>query len=369
MKRALLVLYCAIIIILPACTVPSMPLVYADIPARTDEAAGSLRSPRAVPLTVSESVELPSPAPRPLAQSSPSPAPVPTPNVDDSFEMASEAAYGDEVVIEDFSVSPNGEAPGNPALELVEYPHYIAKNNARYRAFIAAFPHLPVSMSLALVNVNADFGYYNGITQILEPESVLVLCNKNFQLPEDYVPKTLRNVAGTDRKMTDEAASAFERMQQALRDELGLRLVVVSAYRSYHYQKTLYRRYAARDGAAVADTYSARAGHSEHQTGLAIDILHRWPSGSLRRAGFQNTAQYAWLQAHAHKYGYILRYPEGYEPVTGYIFESWHWRYIGVEAATRMFEEGIATFEEYAGTFIAGAPPLRYSTIEGFLQT
>jgi len=285
----------------------------------------------------------------------------------DDSELASEAVYDEDVVIEDFSVSPGGELAAPPALGLNEYPHYIGRNHKRYQAFIAAFPHLPVTMALALVNVSADFGHYEGITQIANPHCFLVLSNKNFRLPVDYVPQNLRFVGGTERQMVCEAATAFELMHQALQDELGLQLVVVSAYRSYNRQNELYTAYAARDPRGV-DTYSARPGHSEHQTGLAIDFLHRRPSGSLRRSGFQNTAQFAWLQVHAHKFGFILRYPSGYEPITGYIFESWHWRYIGTEDATRMFEAGMATFEEYTGTFLVNAPRPLYNTTLVFVQ-
>ena len=241
------------------------------------------------------------------------------------------------------------EVPVEVESVFAEEPHYIERNEARYQAFTANFPELPVQTALALVNINADYGYYNRISIIKHPEELLVLCNKNFRLPEEYEPEGLRTIAGTSVKMADEAATAFEAMRDALKAELGLSLVAVSGHRSYTYQESLYKRYVSRDGAPIADTYSARAGHSEHQTGLAIDFLHRSASGSLRSAGFQNTAQYAWLQVHAHEYGFILRYPEGRESITGYRFEPWHWRYIGPPDAMRMFDEGFDTFEEYVG--------------------
>ena len=338
MKRALFALYCLLIIVLSACSGPlsHIPFEYAD----------------AAPVQA-EAVYLQSAASRQdsLPRASVKTAEA-TPDVDTAIEQASESLEGgDDSLITDFSVDPGGGGPFEPISDLLSYPHYIEANEMRYRSFLAKFPDSAAESALALVNVNADYGYYAGITVIEETGSVLVLCNKNFQLPSVFVPETLRNIAGTSYKMTDEAASAFERMKQAVRDELGLPLAVVSGYRDYAYQKALYNRYAKADGPDVADTYSARAGHSEHQTGLAIDFLHKSPSGSMRGAGFQNTAQYAWMQAHAHEYGFILRYPEGHESVTGYRFEPWHWRYIGIEDATRMFEEGFATFEEYIGTY------------------
>lgn len=260
---------------------------------------------------------------------------------------------GDTLLIQDFSVAQIEAAAEaiEPVSEFLEYAHYIEENEERYHAFIAAFPELAVTTSLALVNINADYGYYNNINVTGSPDALLVLCNKNFRLPEWYEPESLRRIRGTSLKMTDEAAAAFEAMKDALREEMRLSLTAVSAYRAYTYQKSLYNRYVARDGVEIVDTYSARAGHSEHQTGQAVDILHRSSSGSLRSANFQNTEQYAWMLENAHHFGFILRYPEGHESVTGYRFEPWHWRYIGSEDATRMHQAGITTFEEYIGTY------------------
>ena len=292
-------------------------------------------------------------------ESAPEPEPEPGPQpkegldsaVEQDVEQASESHSDDILTISDFSVIQYAGYNETTGSRFAEYSHYDFQNSARYDTFIGAFPDLSVTAALALVNVNADYGYYNNITLIQNPASLTVLTNKNYQLPADYVPQGMRSIAGTDLKMVGEAAAAYETMQQALKDELGLPLVAVSAYRSFHYQEALYNRYAKTDGVGVADTYSARAGHSEHQTGLTVDFLHMYPSGSLRRANFQNTEQYKWLLERAHEYGFILRYPKGDEPVTGYMFEPWHWRYIGPEDASRMFEAGITTFEEYIGTY------------------
>ena len=344
MKRILLALYCAAMILLPACSGPlQIPFEYADAPAQADK-------PENIPLQ--SAVTRQDAAPRGSLKTAPAPSPEATPDIDAAIEQADESLEGgDDSLIEDLSVAAGGGVPAGPVSELLAYTHYIESNDLRYQSFLSAFPSLTAASSLALVNVNADFGYYNGVSVIREPDDLLVLCNKNYQLPSGFVPQDLRGVGGTSHKMAAEAAEAFEAMQKAIKEELSLPLVVLSGYRDYAYQKGLYARYAKADGADVADTYSARAGHSEHQTGLAIDFLHKLPGGSLRGAGFQNTAQYAWLQSHAHRYGFILRYPEGYEPITGYRFEPWHWRYIGAEDAARMAEEGFATFEEYIGTY------------------
>ena len=157
----------------------------------------------------------------------------------------------------------------------------------------------------------------------------ILIANKTYALPSDYAP-------GAQKVATD----AFNQMKADAAKE-GLNLFVVSGYRSYEYQKNLYNRYVARDGKAAADTYSARPGHSEHQTGLAFDIC------SLETS-FENTAEGKWLAANAHKYGFILRYPKGKQSITGYIYEPWHFRYIGVDKATAVYQSGLC-LEEYLG--------------------
>lgn len=157
----------------------------------------------------------------------------------------------------------------------------------------------------------------------------ILIANKTYALPSNYAP-------GAQKVATD----AFAQMKADAAKE-GLNLFIVSGYRSYEYQKNLYNRYVARDGKAEADTYSARPGHSEHQTGLAFDIC------SLETS-FENTAEGKWLAANAHKYGFILRYPKGKQQITGYIYEPWHFRYIGVDKATAVYQSGLC-LEEYLG--------------------
>ena len=119
---------------------------------------------------------------------------------------------------------------------------------------------------------------------------------------------------------------------------------LVKISRAFTNIKNLYEKYVQRDGKALADTYSARPGHSEHQTGLTIDVV-------IDEEYFKNTAEFRWLQKNAHKYGFILRYPEKADYITGYMFEPWHYRYVGVDAATEIYNLGI-TFDEYYTFFI-----------------
>ena len=128
----------------------------------------------------------------------------------------------------------------------------------------------------------------------------------------------------------------------------GLSITAASAYRSVSYQEGLYNGYLKRDPKAVVDTYSARAGYSEHHTGMAIDFIGSF--GSLN--DFENTKEYPWVRDNCHKYGFIIRYTAENQWITGYKNEPWHLRFIGIEAATDMKEKGISSFEEYKTKYI-----------------
>ncbi len=171
----------------------------------------------------------------------------------------------------------------------------------------------------------SDIQVINGITYV----QGVMIANKTYSLPSTYNPG-----------VQPEAQSAFNEMQAAAAAE-GLSMTIVSGFRSYSTQQTLYNKYVARDGKAAADRYSARAGHSEHQTGLAFDINNA-------SSAFTNTPEAKWLAENCWKYGFILRYPEGKESVTGYMYESWHVRYLGKEWAKKIYDSGL-TLEEYFG--------------------
>ena len=123
----------------------------------------------------------------------------------------------------------------------------------------------------------------------------------------------------------------------------GIYLKAGSTYRSYSYQLNLYNNYVKRDGKNEADTYSARAGFSEHQTGLAIDIMN---NKELYIDENDTKKEYEWLKNNSYKYGYILRYPQGKEHITGYMFEDWHFRYFGENISTELYNNKL-TYEEY----------------------
>ena len=158
----------------------------------------------------------------------------------------------------------------------------------------------------------------------------ILIVNKTYPLPQNYNPG-----------VNPEAKAALDKMFAAAKAEQNLKMWVCSGFRSYTVQKNLYNSYVRRDGAKAADRYSARPGYSAHQTGLAFDINY----ADYR---FKNTAEAKWLAANAYKYGFILRYPEGKESITGYMYEPWHYRYVGVESAKKIFDSGL-TLEEYFG--------------------
>ncbi len=170
---------------------------------------------------------------------------------------------------------------------------------------------------------NGDITVKNGITYIRG----VIIVNKTYSLPSDYNP-------GVDKTAED----AFKKMQSAAASE-GLNIYISSGFRSFDYQAGLYKRYADRDGKAAADRYSARAGHSEHQTGLAFDL------NSIDDS-FANTAEGKWVAENCYKYGFIIRYPKGKEDVTGYMYEPWHIRYLGDDLAKEVYESG-KTLEEF----------------------
>ncbi|ANU12102.1 D-alanyl-D-alanine carboxypeptidase [Planococcus antarcticus DSM 14505] len=164
----------------------------------------------------------------------------------------------------------------------------------------------------------------------------VLLANKQHPLPETYAPGEVA-----------EARTAFETMKSAAA-EAGLNLSAFSTYRDFARQKQLYEGYVAKDGQQAADRYSARPGYSEHQTGLAFDIGEAGLEQHWASASFGDTTGGKWLATNAHKYGFILRYPEGSEQITGYMHESWHFRYVGKDIATEIYQKDI-TLEEYLG--------------------
>ena len=185
--------------------------------------------------------------------------------------------------------------------------------------------------------------------------SITVLVNKLRPLsPIDYVPGDLVAMSAigvpslNGHSLRSEAASAVRELFAAASAH-GIALDMTSGYRGYESQSGLYSGYVQQLGQAGADATSARPGYSEHQTGLAADISSP-NAGCVLEQCFAETKEGVWLAAHAWEYGFILRYPKGMTDVTGYEFEPWHFRYVGVAVSTAMHQQGVATYEEFLGT-------------------
>lgn len=184
-----------------------------------------------------------------------------------------------------------------------------------------------------------------------DPNSNWVVVNKLRPLsPPEYEPELVFvDVPYVyEPYMRPEAAGALIAMFTAFNTETGLQMQSQSAYRSYWTQADVYAGWVAQLGQAQADLESARPGHSEHQTGLTMDVS-ALPSVCALEACFGDTPQGQWLAANSWKYGFIVRYPQGKTEITGYIWEPWHMRYVGVELATEMHNTGITTLEEFFG--------------------
>ncbi len=228
--------------------------------------------------------------------------------------------------------------------------YYIQTRDARYQAYFLTHKAMSASEIVRDVNMNLDFNFYGQIEKVDDPNALLVICNKYYQLPSDFTPENLTNVPegyfvadGKSYQLKQNALDAFIAMSNAAKKE-GLSLRIISAYRTNSYQANLYQKYKNNNGQKAADRFSARPGHSEHETGLAIDI------NDVAQA-FENTQEFTWLGKHAHEYGYVLRYPAGKENVTGYMYEPWHYRFLGVETATQLKNLGV-TYDAYYAMYL-----------------
>lgn len=234
--------------------------------------------------------------------------------------------------------------------KIVKQKYFIEKNLKQYLNYIEN-NNKDLKDVVAIINVGADKKWYSKSKDTDIKKDSLMLVNKFNNLSKDYNPKDLVNVSnvysfGSGQKLRKEAFDAFKDMFNAAKEE-NLTLIINSSYRTYDEQEETYNDYYNRNGKKYADGIAARPGYSEHQTGLSIDIQTYKSSAKT----FENFEEFKWLQKNAHKYGYILRYPKGKEYLTGYNYESWHYRYVGVKAATYIYKNNI-TYDEYYAYFV-----------------
>ena len=209
-------------------------------------------------------------------------------------------------------------------------------------------PRIIASLALGLAMM---FESWSFVLPHQDPSDLLILVNKQNRAP--IVPHTLikPDVTPTSESVSEniymrpEAAHALEELFAAAAQD-GITLYATSGFRSYSTQKAIFSRKASERGEQTANKSVARAGYSEHQTGLAMDIEGETTLGTGLTDAFGESLEGIWVAEHCREYGFIIRYPKGKTDITGYIYEPWHLRYVGVEHATKITELGV-TFEEY----------------------
>ena len=208
--------------------------------------------------------------------------------------------------------------------------------------------NVSISNVISEVNVGLVNDYYTNVRESDVSKNNLILVNKYNYLNKEYVPNDLEEISSTcnmgySNKLRSIARSSFEKMCLKAREE-GINLYSVSAYRSYYNQEKIYNNNL-KVNSSNTDTYLAKAGYSEHQSGLAVDI-------NKIDSSFSYTIEYYWLKNNAHDFGFIERYPLNKERITGYKYEPWHFRYVGEEVASIIKEEDI-TFDEYYAYYLS----------------
>ncbi len=228
----------------------------------------------------------------------------------------------------------------NNLLKFKESKYFNINNLNRYQNYFDKNKYTE-EQAVMYVEIGLDVPFYTNIKSADTSKGSLILVNKYYSINESYDAnlETLGDGYGKG-KLNKEAAKHFREMVDAAKKD-GIKLRSISAYRSYSSQKSIYNNYVSKDGRTKADTYSARPGHSEHNTGLAVDI-----NTASSSAHFEKTKEYEWLINNSYKYGFILRYPEDKMFITGYKYEPWHYRYLNVEVATEIHELNV-TYEEY----------------------
>ncbi len=229
---------------------------------------------------------------------------------------------------------------------------FYPENFIRYYKYYSNHPTTDPGAVICRVNIGLDKNHHDDAILINNPNTNTVLVNKLNRLPSNYTPQNLVTVerpysSGRNHILNSEAFDHYKEMYNAAAKE-GLYPKIISSYRTESQQRSLYNSYTVRYGSGHAQKYSAQPGYSEHQTGLAVDINSLYTS-------FENSKEYAWLKNNAHKFGFIERYPKNKEFITGYAYEPWHYRYVGVDVATVIHQQNI-TYEEYYATYIYNSP-------------
>lgn len=238
----------------------------------------------------------------------------------------------------------------NNHINFNEIEYYKKNNLNRYLNYYKQNKKLSLNEIIIRVNLNLDRNYYTSINETKFYNKEYIFINKYTYMNSKYVPNNLEKLdlsySRPGMMLVNIAKINLEKMiKDAKKENINIR--VMSSYRSYDYQVNLYTNYIKKDGKALADTYSARPGFSEHQTGLSIDIDDQ----KELYTNFHKTEAYKWMINNSYKYGFILRYPKNKENITGYTYESWHYRYVGKKIAKYIKKHNI-TFDEYYAMYL-----------------
>ena len=227
------------------------------------------------------------------------------------------------------------------ACPVVNHRYFIADNFERYLTYHKNDTAAGIDDIIAVVNAGADRKGYSVSIPSDTSKGVMILVNKYNYLTDDYRPKDMvpfnKTCSYSDNQASRDVVEAFVKMHDACKAETGRTLLVSSSYRSFDHQRSTHKKY--------HDNLVAQPGYSEHQTGLSIDVTslehpEKWAFGKSKEG--------IWVRENCYLYGFILRYPEGKAHITGYDYEPWHLRYVGIEAAKRIHDEGITLDEYYA---------------------
>lgn len=227
-------------------------------------------------------------------------------------------------------------------IKFINTTSFNTKNIERYEEYYSKHNDYSIENIVTYVEIGLDKEFYSDITEISDYNNINTLVNKYHKLPSEYEATDLvslnKEYSPNERKMKKEAAEWMVKMIDSASKD-NIKLYVVSGYRTEKQQESLFNNSIEKNGLEHALLYSAKKGHSEHQTGYAADI-------NMVDESFKDTKEYEWLKNNSYKYGYIERYQKDKEFITGYGYEPWHYRYVGIDIATKIYTDNI-TFEEY----------------------
>ena len=233
---------------------------------------------------------------------------------------------------------------------IIEQKYFIFDNLDRYLAFHKEESKRSIKDVISMVNTNVDEAFYTNIKDADTSQGLLTLVNKYYKLLESYKPDDIVPIsiqyAYANHSIKQEVYDHYKEMWNAAKSE-ELTLIVTSSYRDFAFQTSLYNSYKDNNGEEWADSVSARPGHSEHQLGLALDIV----TYNSTMDNFDKTEEFKWLVKNSYKYGFILRYPKDKEYITGYSYEPWHYRYVGKDTAKKVYDSGL-TYDEYYAYYV-----------------